>query len=69
MSKGNKMLISLSWFLNDRNSARSLQLVPDGTGGCGEGHFKCKLGGCVEKRALCDGTDDCGDGTDEENCG
>ncbi|KAB5549223.1 hypothetical protein PHYPO_G00064910 [Pangasianodon hypophthalmus] len=39
------------------------------TGSCGVGLFQCKLGGCVEERAVCDGTDDCGDRTDEENCG
>ncbi|KAK2827613.1 hypothetical protein Q7C36_018539 [Tachysurus vachellii] len=42
--------------------------APVGTGGCKVGFFQCKQGGCVEERAVCDGTDDCGDGTDEENC-
>ncbi|TSK72085.1 Glutamine synthetase [Bagarius yarrelli] len=42
--------------------------APAGTGECGMGLFQCKHGGCVEKRAVCDGTDDCGDRTDEENC-
>ncbi|KAI4877721.1 hypothetical protein NFI96_021978, partial [Prochilodus magdalenae] len=43
--------------------------VPSGSAECGEGYLECKRGGCVEDRAVCDGTDDCGDGTDEQNCG
>ncbi|XP_034048992.1 apical endosomal glycoprotein [Thalassophryne amazonica] len=31
--------------------------------------LKCRRGGCVERRQICDGTDDCDDGTDEDNCG
>ncbi|XP_072518488.1 apical endosomal glycoprotein [Salminus brasiliensis] len=42
--------------------------VPSVSGVCGEDHLQCKRGGCVERHAVCDGTDDCGDGTDEQNC-
>ncbi|KAI3361689.1 hypothetical protein L3Q82_002051 [Scortum barcoo] len=30
--------------------------------------LECKRGGCVDQRQVCDGTDDCGDWSDEENC-
>ncbi|XP_029108677.1 apical endosomal glycoprotein [Scleropages formosus] len=40
--------------------------VPENT--CGEGSLKCGRQGCVEARQICDGTDDCGDGTDEAKC-
>ncbi|KPP61333.1 hypothetical protein Z043_120582 [Scleropages formosus] len=40
--------------------------VPEKT--CGEGSLKCGRQGCVEARQICDGTDDCGDGTDEAKC-
>lgn len=36
--------------------------------GCSQGWFKCNRGGCVEERQVCDGTDDCGDGSDEDKC-
>ena len=31
--------------------------------------MKCKNEACVEQRQVCDGSDDCGDRSDEEICG
>lgn len=36
---------------------------------CNESHIKCKNGFCKPKYWTCDGVNDCGDNTDEENCG
>lgn len=36
---------------------------------CQEGMFKCSNHVCVELNRVCDYSDDCGDGTDEELCG
>lgn len=36
---------------------------------CPAGTIECRREGCVAEQQVCDGTDDCGDGTDEENCG
>lgn len=36
--------------------------------GCAAGMLECGNDGCVDPRQVCDGTDDCGDGTDERNC-
>lgn len=36
---------------------------------CPSGTIECGREGCVEEQKVCDGTDDCGDLTDEQNCG
>lgn len=38
------------------------------TPGCVEGHMSCRSGHCLPLSLLCDGQDDCGDGTDEQGC-
>ncbi|KAM3911615.1 apical endosomal glycoprotein [Leptodactylus fuscus] len=35
---------------------------------CGSEQYRCTRGSCVETDSLCDGTDDCGDASDEIGC-
>ncbi|KAM9324302.1 apical endosomal glycoprotein [Gastrophryne carolinensis] len=37
-------------------------------GQCTVGQYHCGRGSCVDESALCDGTDDCGDRSDESSC-
>ena len=39
--------------------------------GCPEGWFRCALGECIPQSWMCDGVDNCGDRSDEDNteCG
>lgn len=36
---------------------------------CDSHEFQCKRGNCINAAWTCDGDDDCGDSSDEENCG
>lgn len=36
---------------------------------CGPGQVPCDVLGCVEQEQLCDGREDCLDGSDEQHCG
>ena len=36
---------------------------------CSHSEFTCNNGRCVDERGRCDNIDDCGDSSDENNCG
>ena len=36
---------------------------------CSPGQVPCEVLGCVEREQLCDGREDCLDGSDERRCG
>ncbi|XP_044033161.1 MAM and LDL-receptor class A domain-containing protein 1 isoform X1 [Siniperca chuatsi] len=58
------MLLGSMWLL----LAFSLVFTPVSDGACLTQEFTCSRGLCVPKDCVCDFTDDCGDGSDEEDC-
>ena len=37
--------------------------------GCEGGEYQCNNGRCIDERRKCDTRDDCGDNSDEADCG
>ena len=37
--------------------------------GCGPGQFKCSPFECIDENLKCNGSDNCSNGEDEQNCG
>uniref|UniRef100_A0A3Q3W1Y0 MAM domain-containing protein n=1 Tax=Mola mola TaxID=94237 RepID=A0A3Q3W1Y0_MOLML len=48
--------------------AFSLLLSPVSAGNCSSQEFTCSQGKCLPEDSVCDFTDDCGDGSDEQHC-
>lgn len=58
------LFLSSGWLL----LAVYLVFTPECAGVCLTEEFTCTQGLCVPEDAVCDFTDNCGDGSDEKNC-
>lgn len=58
------LLLGSVWLL----LAFSLLFTPVSVGACLAQEFSCSQGFCVPEDYVCDFTDNCGDGIDEEDC-
>ncbi|XP_078593117.1 sortilin-related receptor-like isoform X1 [Branchiostoma floridae x Branchiostoma japonicum] len=50
-------------------TAYPITVAPTRPANCTSLEFRCRNGNCVNERWRCDGIDDCGDNSDEANCG
>ncbi|KAG1657534.1 Transmembrane protease serine 3 [Nymphon striatum] len=56
--------------IHESSNQNNATVSPENFNGCNPDQFKCKLSDevCIDSRLLCNGIEDCGDGSDERYC-
>ncbi|KAI8497651.1 hypothetical protein Bbelb_243030 [Branchiostoma belcheri] len=67
--QGNKDLQDSTKSQHFMGRARRSEFKEKTSGGCESYEMQCRNKNCVNSAFVCDKEDDCGDGSDEENCG
>lgn len=63
-----ELLVTLSFFVGVSSDSRILPSPTPGPSTCPPNYFRCSHGACVMGIWVCDGYQDCADGSDEEAC-